>query len=271
MNKMNEFLKFVAQYGYLVIFFGVLIEQIGVPLPSNFLLITAGVLIGLGQIDPLLAIFLAVFAALLGDTIWFYIGRRTGYRVLGFLCRISLEPDICVNNAKGIFVKHGERSLLIAKFVPGFSTFAQPVAGASKMSLPRFLIFDGVGSLFWVLVFVGLGYIFSDQFEQVTEYATSFGWWFGAILIFGLGVYVGWKVFKRQQFLRSLRTARINPEDLKTQIDAGEEITVIDLREKDDFDLNPHLIPTALRMSPEEIEDRHEELPRDRDIILYCT
>jgi membrane protein DedA with SNARE-associated domain len=268
---MNELLKFVAQYSYLVVFFGVFIEQVGVPLPSNFLLIIAGVLIGMGQMDFTLTVFLAVLAALLGDTIWFYIGRKTGYKVLGFLCRISLEPDICVNNAKRIFSQHGDRSLLVAKFVPGFSTFAQPVAGASKMSLPRFLFFDGLGSLIWILVFVGLGYIFSDQFERVAEYATSFGWWFGGILILGLGAYIGWKAFKRQQFLRNLRTARIDPKDLKTQIEKGESITVIDLREKSDFDLNPQLIPTALRMSPDEIDHRHEELPRDKDIILYCT
>lgn len=268
---MNELIKFVGQYGYTLIFFGVFIEQVGVPLPSNFLLVAAGVLIGLGQLDFSLVIILTVFAALLGDTIWFCIGRRTGYKVLGFLCKISLEPDICVTNAKSIFVKHGERSLLIAKFVPGFSTFAQPVAGASKMSLPRFLVFDGLGSLLWAIVFVGLGYIFSDQFEKVVEYATSFGWWFGAILILALASYISWKVYKRQSFIRNLRTARIHPKDLKTQLDAGENVTIIDLREEGDFSLNPKIIPSALRMTPQEIEKRREELPIDGEVILYCT
>jgi membrane protein DedA with SNARE-associated domain len=268
---MNEFLKILSQHGYAVIFFGVFIEQIGVPLPSNFLLIAAGVLIGLGQLDLSIIILLAVLAALLGDTIWYYIGRRSGYKVLGFLCRISLEPDICVNNAKIIFLRHGERSLLVAKFVPGFSTFAQPVAGASKMSLPRFLLFDGLGSLLWIAIFVGLGYAFSDQFELIVEYAASFGWWFGAIIILGLAAYIGWKILKRQRFISNLRTARIEPETLKTRLDAGEELIIIDLRDATDFDINPHLIPTAKRMSPDEIDHRHEELPRDRDIILYCT
>ncbi len=139
------------------------------------------------------------------------------------------------------------------------------------MSLIRFLIFDGLGSLLWAVVFVGLGYVFSDQFEEVVEYATSYGSWFGAFLIFGLGVYFGWKIFKRQSFLKSLRTAQIQPEDLKIRIEAGEDITIIDLREALDFELNPNLIPTALRMSPDEIEHRHQELPKDRDIILYCS
>ncbi len=268
---MNEILKFIAQYGYLVIFFGVFIEQVGIPLPSNFLLISAGVLIGLGELDLLFVIFLTVFAAILGDTMWFYIGRKTGYRILGFLCKISLEPDICVNNAKIIFARHGERSLLVAKFVPGFSTFAQPVAGASKMSLPRFLIFDGLGSLLWAVVFVGLGYIFADQFEQVAEYVASFGWWFGALIIFALGTYFGYKLVKRQYILRNLRTARIEPETVKEHLDNGKELTIIDLRDELDFSLNPQIIPNALRMSPDEIEHRHEELPKDKEIILYCT
>lgn len=268
---MNELLEFVARYGYLLIFFSVFLEQIGIPLPSNLLLIAAGVLIGLGQLDFAFVISLTVFAAVLGDLIWFYIGRRSGYKVLGFLCQISLEPDVCVGNAKGLFSRLGDKSLLIAKFIPAFSTFAQPVAGASKMSLPRFLFFDGIGSLIWVLAFITLGYIFSDQFEIVIEYATSFGWWFGAILVGALVSYLGWKVFKRQSFLKSLRTAQILPEELKSQIDAGEEVTIVDLREEGDFNLNPQLIPTAIRMTPQEIERRHEELPKDKEIVLYCT
>lgn len=268
---MNELIEFLILYGYTVIFFAVFVEQIGVPLPSNLLLVASGALIGMGKLDFSIVILLTVFAALLGDTIWFFIGRRTGYKVLGFLCKVSLEPDICVNKAKSIFVKHGERSLLIAKFVPGFSTFAQPVAGASKMSLPRFLFFDALGSVLWAVAFVALGYIFSGQLENVVEYATSFGWWFGAFLIAVLVSYIGWKIYKRQSFLKSLRTAQILPEDLKNQIEAGEDVTIIDLREAGDFDLNPKLIPTALRMTPQEIEHRHEELPKGKDIILYCT
>lgn len=114
---MDELIQFVARNGYLVVFFGVFIEQVGIPLPSNLLLIVAGALAGLGQLELSLVVLLTVVAALFGDTIWFFIGRRRGFQVLGFLCRISLEPDYCVSGAKGMFIRHGERSLLIAKFV----------------------------------------------------------------------------------------------------------------------------------------------------------
>jgi len=268
---MDELIQFVARNGYIVIFFGVLVEQIGIPLPSNLLLIIAGALVGAGQLDLAFVISMTVFAALLGDTIWYFIGRSRGFQVLGFLCKISLEPDYCVSNAKETFMRNGERALLIAKFVPGLSTFAQPLAGATKMSLLRFLGYDGFGSFLWAVAFIGLGYVFSDQLGVITDYVKSFGLWFGVILVAGLAIYLFWKFLKRKRFMKSLRIARIKPEDLKRELDAGEEVMIIDLRDNLDFKANPFVIPTTLRIPPEELEERHEELPRDQDIILYCT
>ena len=149
---MDELIQFVARNGYIVIFVGVLIEQLGIPLPSNLLLIIAGALVGAGQLDLAFVVSMTVLAALLGDTIWYFIGRSRGFQVLGFLCKISLEPDYCVSNAKSAFMRNGERTLLIAKFVPGLSTFAQPLAGATRMTLSRFLVFDAIGSLLWAVV-----------------------------------------------------------------------------------------------------------------------
>ena len=268
---MNEILEFVARNGYLVVFFGVLLEQLGVPLPTPILLLAAGSLAGLGQLDLALVVALTVVAALVGDLVWFYIGRSRGFQVLGFLCRISLEPDTCVSGAKNIFIRHGARSLLVSKFIPGFSTFAQPLAGATGMPLVRFLVFDGLGALIWAAAFVGLGYVFSEQFESVADYATSFGSWFGAGLIAALVIYIAWKFAARRRLIRSLRVARIAPEELKKMLDAGEEVLILDLRDALDFAANPQRLPTARRIAPEELEARHTELPRDRDVVLYCT
>lgn len=268
---MNELIQFIAKNGYWVVFFGVFVEQIGVPLPSNFLLIIAGALAGLGQLDLAFVIFLTVAAALLGDTIWYCIGRIRGFQVLRFLCRISLEPDSCVSGAKGMFLRHGASSLIVAKFVPGFSTVAQPIAGAMNMNPGRFVILDGLGSLIWATVFVGLGYVFSDQFEQIVGYAANFGWWFGLILAAGLALYIAWKFVSRHRFIRKQRVARIMPEDLKIILDSEIEVVIIDLRDPLDFQSNPILIPGARRIPPDELDHHHEELPRDRDIILYCT
>jgi membrane protein DedA with SNARE-associated domain len=268
---MDDLIQFVARNGYLVVFFGVFIEQIGVPFPSNFLLIVAGALAGMGQNEFSIVILLTVLAATLGDTIWFYIGRSRGFQVLAFLCKMSLEPGYCVSSAKKMFTRHGAKSLLVAKFVPGFSTFAQPLAGATGMSLPRFLVFDALGSLIWVSVFVGLGYVFSNQLESVVDYASRFGWYFGALLILGLAGYIGRKILIRRRFMRDLSVARISPGELKYRIDAKEDIMIVDLRDSMDFEANPVLIPTSLRILPDDLEDRHEELYRDRDIVLFCT
>lgn len=268
---MNTTIEFVAQHGYSVVFACVLLEQLGVPLPTPLLLLAAGALVGLGQLEISLVLLLVVVAALIGDTIWFYIGRRRGLQVLGFLCRISLEQDTCVSGAKGVFLRHGASSLLVSKFIPGFSTFAQPLAGATGMSISRFLLFDGFGSALWAITFVGLGYIFSEQFELVVGYAASFGWWFGLVLIAAIVGYAGWKFTARQRLIKSLRVTRIAPEELKRMLDEGEDVLIVDLRDALDFAERPGLIPTARRLPPEELESRHEELPRDRDLVLYCT
>ncbi|NNE65564.1 MAG: sulfurtransferase [Pyrinomonadaceae bacterium] len=268
---MDELIQFVARHGYLVVFFGVFLEQVGIPLPSNFLLIIAGALAGTGQLDLSLVVLLTLAAAIFGDTVWYFIGRARGYKVLGFLCKISLEPAACVSSARMMFLRHGEKSLLFAKFIPGLSTFAQPLAGASGMSLSRFLVFDGLGSLLWAIVFVGLGFLFSDQLEKVGDAASSFGWWAGLIIVLGLAFYFGRKLVLRKKLIKDLLVARITPEELNEIIEAEEEVTIIDLRDSPDFEANPKRIPMSLRMPPDELEQRHDELPRDRDIILFCT
>ncbi len=268
---MGELIQFVIDYGYLVVFFGILIEQMGIPLPSNLVLIVAGAVVGLGKLDFVSVVLLAVFACLAGNAVWYYIGRIRGYRVLGFLCRISLEPDRCVQNSKELFLRHGARSLLAAKFIPGFSIFAPPLAGATKMNLARFLWYDSAGSILWVGIFVGLGWLFSDQLETVAVYAGNLGKWSFVILILGLAGYFGWKMRARRRFIKKLRVARIKPEELNSRLAKSEQIFIVDLRDTLDFDANPRVIPTAVRISPDEIEQRHEELPRDQDVILYCT
>ena len=268
---MNETFEFVARHGYSVVFVGVLLEQLGAPLPTPILLLAAGALAGSGQLDLAAIAAVTVAAALFGDLVWFYIGRRRGFQVLGLLCRIALEPDTCVSGAKNIFLRHGAGSLVVSKFIPGFSTFAQPLAGATGMPLVRFLLFDGLGALIYAAVFVGLGYAFSEQFELLADFAASFGWWFGASIIASLAVYVAWKFAARRRLIRSLRVARIAPEELKEKLDRGEDVVILDLRDGLDFAAHPLLLPTARRIAPEELETRHSELPRDRDVVLYCT
>lgn len=268
---MHEGIQFLIRHGYAVMFVCVFIEQMGLPLPAIPFLLAAGALAGAGQLNLTFAIGLAVAASLLSDMVWYEIGRRHGTKVLNLLCRISLEPDSCVRRTENVFARHGARSLLVAKFIPGLNTVAPPLAGIFQMRLSRFLLFDGLGALVWVGAFVGLGYLFSDQIEQVAAYALGLGTWLVVIVVGGLAAYIAWKYVQRQHFLRQLRIARITPEELKQRLDAGEDVVIVDLRQSLDFEAEPQTVPGALHMIAEELEQRHQEIPRDRDVVLYCT
>ena len=268
---MDETFQFLIRHGYTVLFVWVLAEQLGLPLPATPLLLAAGALAGAGEMNLALALGIAVLASLLGDVSWYEFGRRRGGRVLSLLCRISLEPDSCVRKTEGAFLRHGSRSLLVAKFVPGLNTMAPPLAGIIGMGLWRFLIFDALGAFLYIGSFIGLGYVFSNQLEEVAARLASLGFSVLVICLGGLAAYIAWKYIQRRRFIRSLRIARITPEELNRMIEAGEEVVVVDLRHSLDVEAAPQTIPGAIRLAPEKVEEGHVQIPRDRDIVLFCT
>jgi membrane protein DedA with SNARE-associated domain len=268
---MSGTLEFVVRHGYLVLFVWMVADQIGLPIPAIPLLLAAGALAGSGRLSLGLILLVSLVASLLADTLWYELGRRKGVRVLNFLCRVSLEPDSCVRRTEQVFGRYGARSLLISKFVPGLTTAAPPLAGIFGMRLPRFLAFAGLGALLYAGAFAGLGYLFSAQIERLAEGALVLGEWAVLVIVGVFALFILGKLWQRRRFLHRLRTARITPEELKERLDRGEEIVVVDLRHALDLDAEPHHIPGALHLTPDEIELRHAEIPRDRDVVLYCT
>src|SRR5215813_4031943 len=218
---MGDTLQFLVKHGYVVLFASVLAQQLGIPLPSTPFIVAAGALAHSGQLSFAAALLVACCAALIADIVWFEIGRLRGARVLQFLCRISLEPDYCVRRTENTFAKYGAKTLIVGKLVPGISTIATPMAGVYGLARSRFLFFDTLGILLWIGTFELLGYLFSDQLEDVVKYASRFGGLLTALLIIGLGTYIAWKYAQRRRFLRSLRVARITPEQLKVELDSG--------------------------------------------------
>lgn len=219
-----------------------------------------------------IALLVALAASLLADLFWYELGRRHGSRVLAFLCRISLEPDSCVRRTEDVFQRHGARSLLIAKFIPGLNTAAPPLAGMVGMTRRRFLSFDLVGAVVWAGSFMLLGWLFSNQLEEVAATIGRFGNALLALIVFGIpAAYVLFKYREKGKFLRALATARILPEHVHAMIVAGDTLTIIDLRHALDLLAHPAMLPGAVHIPPEHLELRHLEIPRDRDIILYCT
>jgi membrane protein DedA with SNARE-associated domain len=225
----------------------------------------------MGKLDAGVAIGVATAASLVSDGLWYHIGRTRGARVLKLLCRISLEPDSCVRTTENTFARYGARSLLVAKFVPGLNTIAPPMAGITGMSPRRFLLLDGLGSVFYVAVFVAIGRVWSDQFEAIAEYLAGLGSWLPVLAGGALAAYVFAKFVQRQLFLRKLRVARITPEELFERLESGEELVVVDLRHSADFEAVRATIPGAIRVAIDEIEREHERIPRNREIVLFCT
>jgi membrane protein DedA with SNARE-associated domain len=262
-------LGFLVHYGYALLFFWLLLEQGALPLPSIPLLLACGALARSGQLHPVMVVASGLAACLIADNVWFQLGRRKGGKVLSFLCRIALEPDSCVRRTENAFLRYGVNSLLVSKFIPGLNAVAAPLAGSSAVSLARFLIFDTAGILIWILAYAGLGYVFSDQIEIVGAYAIRTG---SSLALIVLSVVAGWVLFKyiqRQRFLRKIAVACITPRELQGMLKAGDPVFVIDLRSRREFDEDS--IPGAIHVPAEELAERHADIPRDRDVILFCS
>lgn len=268
---MDDATAYLIQHGYVVLFAWVAAEQFALPVPSEPVLLAAGALAGAGLLKLPFAIAVGVGAALLSDVIWYEIGRAHGNQVTRLLCRISLEPDSCVRRSQDMFARYGGRSLLVAKFVPGLNTVMQPLAGILRMRRSRFLLLDALGALLWIGAYVGLGYLLSDQVERVAVYARYLGSWLFGLAFGALALYVAGKYIRRQRFIRRLRIARITPVELKRKLETGEALIIVDLRHSLDFEADSVVIPGAVHLSPEELEQRAQEIPRDREVILYCT
>ncbi len=258
-------------YGYLLIFAWVLVEQLGIPLPSAPVLLAAGALSAEKQISFPLAFAVAVAAALTADSVWFFFGRTQGHRVLRLLCKLSLEPTTCVRRTQDSFSRRGGTMLMFAKFVPGLSTLAPPVAGQNGMGFGEFLLYDGIGSTLWVGVLLICGRFFGDLLKRNTYVLDWVGRFSGALLILGVIAFFVGRLIRRRMVLKSLVASRLEPEELKKQLDAGELVCIIDLRHPLELLPDPFKLPGAVHFSPDTLAARQHEIPRDRDVVLYCT
>jgi membrane protein DedA with SNARE-associated domain/rhodanese-related sulfurtransferase len=246
----------------------ILLEQLGLPLPAVPWLLAVGSLSANAKFSAPAGTAVAVVACLVADSTWFYLGRHQGNRLLGLLCRISLEPDSCVRRTENAFSRYGLRTLLVSKFVPGLNTVAAPLAGASKVSVRRFLLFDATGSLLYAGSYILLGYLFRNQIEQIADALAGLGKSALLVLVFLVAAYLGFKLLRRQMLLRELRMTRITVAELRQKLDAGENPLIFDLRASAGEE--ELIIPGAVRISMDDL-GKSADIPRDRDIIVYCA
>jgi membrane protein DedA with SNARE-associated domain/rhodanese-related sulfurtransferase len=258
-------------YGYILLFGWILVEQLGIPLPATPILLAAGALSAQHELSFSLAFLSGLAAALIADSSWFMIGRRYGHQVLRILCKLSLEPTICVRRTQNSFGQRRAVTLMIAKFVPGLATLAPPVAGQNGMGYWSFLLFDAIGASAWLAVLLVSGRFFGDLLRRDPSLLNWVGRFSGALLVLAiLGFFVA-RVIRRRMVIKKLVAARLEPEELKSQLDAGEQVFIVDLRHPLELLTDPFTLPGALHFSPETLTERHGEIPRDRDIVLFCS
>jgi membrane protein DedA with SNARE-associated domain/rhodanese-related sulfurtransferase len=258
-------------YGYVLLFAWVLVEQMGVPLPATPILVAAGALSAEHQLSFPLALLAGLSATLMADSAWYLIGRKYGHVVLRILCKLSMEPTVCVRRTQDSFGRRREVTLMIAKFVPGLATLAPPVAGENGMNFARFAFYDGIGATLWLTALLALGRFFGDILKHDPSLLNWVGRFSGALLLVGILVFFGVRVYRRRVLLKKLIQSRLEPEELKRLLDAGAPVYIVDLRHPLELLPDPFTLPGALHLSPDTLAARHLEIPRDRDVVLYCT
>ena len=267
----QAFLPAIDQYGLVLVVLNVLFDQIGLPVPAVPTLIFAGALAADGRL-PLFSLFAwSVIACLAADCGWFLIGRKYGIRVLKTLCRISLEPDSCVSQTQNRFERWGVKSLVIAKFVPGLAIIAPPMAGAMRIGWPRFVAFSACGAVLWVGAGLAAGVLFKSQIAGLLAHVSEIGGIAAAAAAALLTAYIAYKWWERRRFYQMLRMARISVGELYELLQAGAPPVVIDVRSITARDLEPRWIPGALHVPLHEVAQRLQDLPLDREIVLYCS
>jgi membrane protein DedA with SNARE-associated domain/rhodanese-related sulfurtransferase len=259
---------FLLHHGYLILFLAVCAEQIGVPFPSSPLLLAAGALAGLHRLNPFAVLGIAVTASLLSDSVWYFLGRRRGSRILGRVCRVSLEPDTCVSEIHSVYAKYGEKALLFCKFVPGLGTLGPPMAGTMELAAWKFLLFDAAGALVWSGSFFAVGLLFRERLEVLAVALARFGTWFAVALASALAAYVARKYLQRRRLYRNLRTERITPIELRARMDANEELTIVDLRNPTEW--KEGRIPGSLQIEKDKMDSVISPLT-EAEVILYCS
>ena len=260
----------LADHGLTLVFFNVLLAQLGAPLPAYPILIATGAMSVHGGLSAPALLATAVAACLVADLTWYAGGRRYGGRMIRTVCRVSISPDSCVRQTESLFERFGARSLLFAKLIPGFAAIATALAGDIRMSLATFLLFDAGGATLYAGIAIGLGVIFADAIGEVTALLTRMGTTGVLVIIVALALWVALKWWQRQRLIRELRMARISVDELKSLIDESASPLVVDVR-SDGARRRDGVIPGAIPWPAQEDEESVSHLPRNDEVVVYCA
>jgi membrane protein DedA with SNARE-associated domain len=270
---MTDLLSLISRHGYLFLAIMCLAEALGLPLPAALAILTAGAVAAYGGLHFYLVFGIALLSIICGDVILYFMGRVSGWALLGFLCRLSANPETCILRAAEYFYRRGKLTLLFAKFLPGVNTMSPPLAGSMKMPLRVFLQFDILGAILYVGAYSAVGYVFSDALRAITRGLRSAGFAAEVTLGIGLAAYVIYRIWLYRKYRLLDVIPRIPVQELARRFaaDAAENMLIADVRSHGYYDADSERIAGSIRIEPNNLIQEVKNLPKDRELYLYCT
>ena len=270
---MSDLLSLIAHHGYPIIFMTVFAEAIGLPVPAALGLVVAGAAAASGVLRAPAVLLLAVVGSLLGDCLLYILGRHTGWGLLGFLCKVSMNPETCILRSAESFYRRGRTTLLIAKFIPGVNTMAPPLAGSMKLPFVQFLMLDLAGASFYALTYGAIGFLFRDFLAviargfRVAEYAV------GMVLIAATITFIVYRLWRYRKYRIYRIMPRVQVMELAKRLQSQEsgKIMLVDVRSHGYYDSGAARIKGSIRIEPNNLAQEVTRLPKNKDIYLYCT
>jgi membrane protein DedA with SNARE-associated domain len=269
---MNPLLAAISHHGYLLVFLIVFAEAAGLPAPAALALVAGGAAAAAHILNPAVVLAVALCAMMLGDSLLFILGRYTGWALLGFLCRLSLNPETCILRSAESFYKRGRVTLVFAKFIPGVNTMAAPLAGSMKMKPSQFLRLDFAGACIYVLAYSGVGYLFRDFLVKITHGLQIAGHAVTAVVLVALVIFTVYRIVQYRRYRISGVVPRIEVEELaKLLLTAERDVVLVDVRSHGYYDPGAARIAGSIRLEPNQLSEELKTLPKDKDIYVYCT
>jgi membrane protein DedA with SNARE-associated domain/rhodanese-related sulfurtransferase len=268
---MQHLIALFEQHGPLLVFFNVLVEQLGAPVPAIPALMVAGALSIEGAFGWQTILILALLGSGIANFTWYLAGRRFGLRILGLMCRITLSPDTCVRSTEKTFLRWGVMALLVARFIPGLSSVASPLAGAMRLPAGRFILFDTIGTALWAGAAIAAGRLLH---RQVDALITALGEVGGVALLIVLALfalYIAFRWLERQRLLRFVRIHRIDVIELADRIAAGTAPLIIDVRAGTAKAIDARMLPGARAIELDALPQALADVSADQEIVFYCS
>jgi membrane protein DedA with SNARE-associated domain len=270
---METFLALTARHGYSIIFLAVFAESVGLPVPAALAMVAGGAAAASGILSAPWVFVICVAALMTGDLMVYYLGRKMGWWLLAFLCKVSMNPETCILRSAESFYKRGRATLVFAKFVPGLATMAAPLAGSMKMRLGQFAAYDLAGSALYTLVYAGIGYLFHNFLSAIMRGFEAAGRLVEAVVVIALLIYVVYRirVYIKHRIYREVPRVPAELIAQRFHAEAPTQFLLADVRSHGYYDAGALRIQGSIRIEPNNLKEIYTNLPRDREIYLYCT